>query len=235
MIELEKKIEKLYAEFFEKLGINKSTGELMTDVKHLRFATYPFIGSNYATASKKILFVGLDIGQDETGTIQSFEERRVSVEASENKNPHIAGTFASALYLLKNEYNWEKQWELFNEYPTCYQAHKNMNLEHAGICPLSYVALTNFFKFVEVARIKRSGDSDRKILTKEDEFELILKEIEILNPKIIFLQGVGLEKYLNVFNSIKAKGIDVYIGYHPANRKKGYKQPEKLIGTYHKI
>lgn len=236
MNDLEKKIEALYYEFFEKLGIDKISGEIQTENKLLKFATYPFVGSEYINTSKKILFVGYDIGQDETpGSIQTYIDRRVSVESPKVKNPHIAGTFATALYFLKNEYNWEKHWELFNEYPTCYQAYRNLMLEHIGINPLSHIALTNFFKFVEVDRINRTGDGDRKTIKQEDEFELIQKEIELFNPKIIILQGVSLGGYANVFNNLKAKGIDVYLGYHPANRKKGYKQPEKLISTYQKI
>lgn len=75
---LQTEIKGVYKTFFEKLNIDENTGELQVDNKILKFATFPYIGSNYSDAKKRILIVGLDIGQDETPDhLQSFSERNI--------------------------------------------------------------------------------------------------------------------------------------------------------------
>ncbi len=92
---IEKKITNLYKEFFNVVGVNHKTGELQSN-KKLKFATYPYIGSEYGKRTK-VLFIGLDIGKDEKrGAILGFMEKREVVEGLDSNrkkmNPHIAGT-----------------------------------------------------------------------------------------------------------------------------------------------
>src|SRR5690554_5048785 len=70
------KITNAYSYFFNELQINPTTGEFLNTDTNTKFATYPFLGSNYEKSKLKIVVVGLDIGKDETnGCIQSFEHR----------------------------------------------------------------------------------------------------------------------------------------------------------------
>ena len=147
------KLKELYEALFSQLGIDKVTGALAIKGRLLKFATFPYVGVNYQTAKRKILFVGLDIGQDETPDyIQGFDERRQCVARDINFNPHIAGTYAMSLFLLKEDYQWQSVWEKVKSYATSQQATKSKN-HHDGENPLDYVSLTNFFKFVEIKNI----------------------------------------------------------------------------------
>ena len=108
--DLKAELTKKYRELFERYGIDEQTGQLEY-CPCRKFATYPYIGSQYGEAAK-ILIVGLDIGEDETperpgqpGWFQSFEERRAAIEDKELRkhNPHIAGTYFTALFFLKDD------------------------------------------------------------------------------------------------------------------------------------
>ena len=52
---IKERIKELYVNFFKELNVDKKEG-LMKDI-NVKFATYPYIGSNYGK-TKKILFVG---------------------------------------------------------------------------------------------------------------------------------------------------------------------------------
>ena len=66
--ELIRKLRSRYELFFEELDIKengilgKISNSRYKDQK-LRFAGFPYIGSKYSKAEKKILFVGLEIGR----------------------------------------------------------------------------------------------------------------------------------------------------------------------------
>lgn len=53
--------------------------------------------------------------------------------------------------------------------------------------PLYFITLTNLHKFVIVNREHRAGNLDKKFLKKEIEDEILLCEIEALNPNLVFL------------------------------------------------
>ena len=90
-----------YLSFFDLFKINKQTGELL-DYSNVKFITMPYIGSKYTLSKQKILFVGMDVGKDETpGRYQNFDERNSNIENNSHFNPHIAGTYCSSLFLLK--------------------------------------------------------------------------------------------------------------------------------------
>lgn len=125
-----------YQRFFEELGIDPESGVLeIAPTK--KFATFPYIGSSYFGAKRKILFVGMDIGRDETpGRIQSFEERNATIECDTHFNKHIAGTYNTALYLLKEHYGWEDIWQKF----VLFDTYNHATSSAASLSPSANVA-----------------------------------------------------------------------------------------------
>lgn len=218
-----------YLKFFEEFKINQTTG-ILEDYTSVKFATMPHIGSKYEIAKYRILFVGQDIGKDETKNYyQGFDERNQNVEKSHNFNPHIAGTYSSALYLLKDYYNWENIWEEHKKYSTYSQATKDI-LHKENENPLSFVALTNLHKFVTAKRENRAGDLDRKFLKKDVEEKILIREIEALKPNLVLFQGkkpsdITIEK-------IKSKNIKVIEARHPSYRTKNGRKPNIYVKTF---
>lgn len=222
-------IEIEYQNFFKEFGINPATG-ILSSYPEIKFVTMPFIGSKYNLSKNKILFVGMDVGKDETpGRFQDLAERNTNIECDINFNPHIAGTYCSALYLLKNEKDWQNVWDKFIKYDTYSQATKIQNHKN-GENPLSFVALTNLHKFVTISRVNRSGNENRKFLKKELEESLLLKEIEILKPNIILFQGKLPSS--NTLREIREKNIEIIFAFHPSNRQKAGRNPQIYIRTF---
>lgn len=181
--------------------------------------------------STKFFFVGQDIGKDETpGYIQTFEDRNDSIEKDIILNsPHISGTYSSALFLLKNHYNWEDSWNNHRKFPTYSQATKN-KLHKEKENPLSFVALTNLHKFVSSNRELRSGDDNRKFIKIEKEEEILLKEIEALKPDLVFFQGKLPSP--STIEKIKLKNIKITKARHPSYREKSGRKPDIYIKTF---
>lgn len=214
--------------------------------KNKRFASYPFIGENYGK-TKKVLFVGMDIGKDERDNIISLEERREDIQNLYigSFNHHIAGTYFSALYYLKDELGLTKYWKESSKQDK-FSASILNNVEnrkadrffpdHENINVLSYVALTNYYKFVTVDRENRSGDKDRVyVFEPAIEEKLLFDEVSILKPEVILFQGLEFNKskYQHVIEELKAKAL-VYVGCHPAVRD-NRKQPLLLVKSYQRI
>lgn len=230
--QIQEKIKKLYQDFFNTLSIINKTGELVINNHFYKFATYPFIGSNYVNAKKRILFVGLDIGADETpGYVQSFKERSNNIETYpiEKKNPHIAGTYISALYFLKDEYDWEKEWNLTIKYPTCQQALKYLKGELSNISPLSNISLVNYFKFVDKGRDNRAGNKNRKYINELEENKLFIEEIKLFQPDLLIFQSLSFQHYNTLLAKVKELKIETLIAPHPAYREKEGRQPSNYI------
>lgn len=223
------KIENLYQDFFKDFDIDNVTGKLV-NYPNIKFVTMPYIGSKYFTSKKKILFVGTDVGKDETpGSYQNLEERNKNIEYDSGFNPHIAGTYCSSLFLLKDCYNWQDLWDNFKNYSTNSNATKIKN-HIDGENPLSFIALTNLHKFVTINREKRSGGENRKFLKRQIEEDLLIKEIEILNPDLIFFQG-KLPSETTLFK-IKDKKIQIILAPHPSNRKRGGRNPKNYVEAF---
>lgn len=217
-----------YLDFFSDFKIDVQTG-VLENYPEQKFVTMPYIGSQYANAELKILFVGQDVGRDETpNKIQTFENRNEAIEQDSFFNPHIAGTYCTALYLLKEIYQWEEVWDEHKKYATYSQATKAV-LHRKGENPLSFVALSNLHKFVNVNRENRAGSENRKFLNREFEEGILIKEIEVLKPKIIVFQGkLPSQKTIDL---IKSKNIQIHLAKHPSYRKKGGRNPVKYIET----
>lgn len=229
---LENELTELYDILFSEIGIDKTTGILPDG--NTRFATMPFIGKKYSTAKKKILFIGMDIGEDEskeTNKFQSFGDREDAVLSS--NNPHIAGTYGTALYLLMEEYDWSNSWSLIDNDMTFQQSRKTFKNIQQDV--LSHISLTNFYKFVTIDRVKeRSGDKDRKYKNALAEKKLFIEEVKALKPDIIIFQSVNFHG-LDLIPEIKNYGIEVYVAPHPSNRQKGGRIPKNYLSKMIKV
>ncbi len=131
--ELKKDIHKILVEDFSKaMGFNEETGLLPNGKK--RFSGMPFVGCRYSEQTPKILIVGEDIGSDECvndnakdsiGTplyFHDFDSKlKYCVNVAGKYDAHLAGTYMTALYLLRDCEKFKDMWEVVNcESPTEY-------------------------------------------------------------------------------------------------------------------
>lgn len=221
-------VKQAYKKFFREMGIDPDTGRLDGSPGR-KFATFPYVGSEYGSA-KKLLFVGLDIGKDpQPGRIQSFSERRASIEDKPlcHHNPHIAGTYMTALYFLKGELGWNSHWKgIIGTGATCQGVLKYWENFLPSENPLSHCALTNWHKFVKEHRQHRSGPADRSYLNREMERRFFVVELEAFDPDIVIFQGAGFEQKVS---GLKRKETCFYVGQHPSARGGSIREPKTLI------
>lgn len=202
--QLREEIKSLYDGFFAYNEIDPITGiwKNAPEGRNLRFATMPHIGFNYVEAPKKILFVGYDIGNDEVGKLQSFNERDFGCLDLSKLNPHIAGTYLETLYLFaQSDDTYKEMWEYFmnSQSPNKSVIRYSVGKIDLDANMLSNVALTNLHKFVTIGRGKkndlgkvegRKGALDRDWFGIRSKIEdLLIGEIKILKPDIIWFQG----------------------------------------------
>lgn len=234
--ELKDNIKCLYDAFFKDMKIDKHTG--IVDGTNLRFTGFPYIGSNYVNAPIKILFISLDTGIDEcfeSNTYHSLEDREnIFADGYLDFNPHIAGIYATALYLLKDRMNlqsaWEKLWNLRN-------SHKNAKAIKvaADFLPhdlMSYVAYENRYRFVTKGRgnaenDKRSGGNDRVWLNAKRESILLMDEIDAFSPDIVVFQGKDGLWNCNI-ERLKEK-YQVVMAYHPSYWQRGADRLQYIV------
>ena len=112
---------------------------------------------------------------------------------------------------------WGDFWKKIKYAKTCQsilKAGKNMPQEN----PLSYIALTNFYKFVTEKREKRSGGGNRRHCDQQIELELFFEEVEIFKPKIVIFQSLSFnnKKWLERLSSDERL---IYVGPHPSYRR----------------
>lgn len=208
----------VYDHYIKLFNIDPDTGELPSCDKKL--ATYPYIGSRYGE-TQKLLVVGLDIGSDEVpGRIQTLEERQQSIEKKDpsKHNPHIAGTYMTALYhLRKSRSEWTEYWDRLDSQKTCQALLKQGYLPSRN--PLSCIGLTNYHKFVTVSREHRAGGKDRTFIDKDLESKFLDDEIEALGPDMVVLQGSQFfTPYHETLREIASR-YRLFIGPHPSARK----------------
>ncbi|MDO8536678.1 MAG: hypothetical protein Q7R94_00315 [bacterium] len=214
--DIEKRIRFRYKKFFSDLQINPKTGIVKSD-NNLKFATYPFVGSKYAATKLKILFIGLDLGKDESKKILEFKPKRKVVERMyddiKKMNVHIAGTCISTLWL------WGRR-DGFRGAKSYKAAIKIFKERHGTKNPLSQIAFTNLFKFVTRNRIHRFGGGDRRHILKKAEEQLLLDEIMILSPRVIIFQSLRFNdlSYNMFFDQLRnrIKNLKVFIAPHPS-------------------
>lgn len=213
------RLDERHHRFFRDMGINRKTGmPARFPDSERRFACHPYVGSRYGE-STRILFIGLDIGGD-PGHLQSFETRRRNIEEKRPRdhNPHIAGTWCVALSLLPAEYGWD---DIADSDLTCQQVLRQYPESHWRANPLSFVGLTNFYKWTTIRRDRASGGADRKHLSPEIEQRFLLDEIRIYRPEVVVFQGAGFRNrtHLEVVENLARKS-EVRVLRHPSMRGK---------------
>lgn len=241
MKNLENELNMVYDAFFNDLNIEKSSGVVNNIEKNRRFATKIAIGENYLNAKMKILFVSLDIGKDENfvekkeNIFQDFEQRRNSVCGNGNlqdKNPHMAGVYGTALYFLKENNDWENSWQLLESKNNFFREILVSNHNNLPQDVLSNISLINFYNFVTVGREARTGGNDRNFINEKKELQLLTDIIKTVNPDVIIVQSKTLKNYFkNIIKPNISDKIDIYIGYHPSVFGRGikYRNPKKYI------
>ena len=238
---LHRAIHKILVEDFSKsMGFNEETGLLPNGKK--RFSGMPFIGALYGEYSPKILIVGEDIGSDEcvndnakdiNGTPLYYHDfhskRKNCVNMTGKYNAHLAGTYMTALYLLRKCDKFKVLWEDSMCDKTAYRALKRLNA--GGCAEIAHaIALTNMHKFVAVGRKDKSGDQDRNWIDHDKEFAIFIEEVKCFAPDIIILQAINSISEAEI-EQIKqaAGGAFVYKLTHPSTRKSGGRIVHNLI------
>ena len=187
---------------------------------YLKFTSYPFVGSRYGTG-KKLLVVGLDIGDDEGGDcIQSYERRRERVEPQSPRSfgPHMAGTYVSAMYLFTKKLKEEcDQWERWLD-EACSDGGDSTPQQLLGTKwlpdrnPVFHIAFTNYYKFL-VAKTGQKIQLDR---SREECF--LVEEAQSLEPEAILLQSAVFRSGFDNLLCRLSKVAKVFVGNHPAVR-----------------
>ena len=230
----------LVKDFSKAMGFNEETGLLPNGKK--RFSGIPFIGNDYGKFYSKILIVGEDIGSDEcvinntkdiNGTplyYHDFHSKRENcVNMAGKYNAHLAGTYMTALYLLRNCDKFKDMWEESMCDRTAHWALKMLSASQ--IAEIAHaIALTNLHKFVTVNRPGKSGAEDRNWIDHDKEFATFIEEVKCFAPDIIILQAINSMTNEDI-EQIKqaAGGASVYKLTHPSTRKRGGRIVNNLI------
>ena len=238
---LKKDIHKILVEDFSKaMGFNEETGLLPNGKK--RFSGMPFIGSLYGEYSPRILIVGEDIGSDEcvinntkdiNGTplyYHDFDSKRKNcVNVAGKYHAHLAGTYMTALYLLRNCDKFKAMWQESMCGKTAHWALKMLSASQ--IAEIAHtIALTNLHKFVAVVRTGKSGDQDRNWIDHDKEFAIFIEEVKCFAPDIIILQAINSISKAEIEQIKQAVGgASVYKLTHPSTRKRGGRIVQNLI------
>ena len=233
VLEFRERLKERYLRFFRDMGVDLKTGDYPAcRPADRKFAGYPYIGSMYGRKRHlKLLVVGLDIGADGLlpGSFESFEQRRRAIERKpvEQHNPHIAGTYFTALKYTGPKY----EWETFEDDPrTCQRILKEEAPQGApGLPPtnpLSRIALTNFYKWVTKGKKTLSGADNRIHFNRELEIKLFQDEVHILKPDVVVFQSTMFE---SAFKEILGPGAvaSSYVLKHPSIR--GNRQPKEIV------
>lgn len=223
--QLKSTLKGIFDEFFIDMGIDPVTG--IVSGTNRRFAGYPYIGRKYATSPVKVLFIPLDTGVDECAeinTYHSFESReKLFADGELDFNPHIAGTYATALYIMKESMGWKSSWDAL-----CAKGEKHKTAkairEASTVLPqdlMSYIAYDNRYKFVTIGRPEgsRAGANDRVWLNLERERRILLDEIAIFDPDYIVFQGT--EGIHDCGISLLENKYKVITAYHPSCWQRG--------------
>ena len=230
----------LVKDFSKAMGFNEKTGLLPNGEK--RFSGMPFVGFRYSEQTPKILIVGEDIGSDEcvinstkdvNGTPLYYHDfhskRKNCVNMAGKYNAHLAGTYMTALYLLRNCDKFKDMWEESMCDRTAHWALKMLSASQ--IAEIAHaIALTNLHKFVTVDRPGKSGGDDRIWIDHDKEFATFIEEVKCFAPDIIILQAINSMTNEDIEQIKQAvKGVAVYKLTHPSTRRKGGRIVHNLI------
>lgn len=225
------RLEAIYWLFLRRMGIDPRTGDLPASFPPDRkFANYPYIGSRYGTDPevKRVMVVGLEVAYDERieRGIMSFEERRKTIECKPvaGHNPHIAGTYFAALKYACPQHGWDRFGDSDKTCQALLKAGRNLPERN----PLSYIALTNFHKWVTKGAVKTDGPRDRKNFRPDLETQLFLDEVRLLDPDIVVFQSAeyGKSRFKDVRQRIKDMAGQYHVLEHPSRR--GRRRPKDI-------
>lgn len=144
------------------------------------------IGSNYNNEPTRILVVG----QEDVGEGKQYSCCEPCTMEEAGYNPHYLRTFYSVAHILLND-------ELPKDYSKqnmCYPQFEE--LRHS-------FALTNYYKCVFSDNAHNSNISHSKIMERNCS-ENLIKEIEILKPDILIMQG---KNHKTFWNNINYEGV----------------------------
>ena len=180
------------------------------------------IGSNYDEEQIKILVVG----QEDVGEGKKYTCCEPCTMEEAGYNPHYLKTFYSVAHILLDDKDLPKGYNKDDMSQSKYE-----NLRHS-------FSLTNYYKCVFSDSTNKSGVNHSKAMEKHCS-EHLIKEIEMLKPDILILQGKGHPTFWNriEYSEVeKTKRIfsinnnDYELGLYEAiiNDKKTY-----IVDSYH--
>lgn len=192
-------LQPIHTDFFRRMRIDSRSGEFLDRHHEQKFACFPYVGSRWGEWPNKLLVVGLGVGKDETpGRIQSFEHRRRMIEERSlaAHNAHIAGTYFTAMRFGGSDIadpQWP-EWDNFkSQNQTCQQLLKRRK-SLPSVNPLSFVALTNFYKWTTKAKTQTLGKKDLRHVAVESERAFFVEEVRAFAPTIVTFQGTDFAK-----------------------------------------
>ena len=231
---------------FTDFGIDEKTGILSKYVRSdrtWRFAGYPHIGDNYADQDVRVVIVGSDLGSDELsnqgpqGTYHRFESKKERLQQFNNCFAHMAGTYATVIYLLRDKFPdlfsvvYEK--DSVASGINAYWAIKKLHgVSAEGL--ISSFAMTNLHLFVRVKNSSKSGGSSRIWINMNAEYEFFKDELIALKPTVVVFQELKSGNNLDREHMEDLKkalgGCAIIRLLHPSTRKKGgYRLDDDIV------
>ena len=144
----------------------------------------------------------------------------------------MAGTYGTALYFLKEKYNWIKEWEILENQNQFFREALLVNADKLPNNVLDKVALVNFYNFVSKGRNERTGGNDRVFIDMKVEIQLLIDSINTIKPSIIVVQSKSMTNYfVNFVKPNIDSNCKIFVGYHPSVFGRGinYRRPKNYI------
>lgn len=175
--EYERKLNEMYDEIYRG-GVCSSYEECKSDCKYSLNFYRARIGKKYGQNIPKILIVGKEavFPKDYNGEKVSFKVEELCTMKDAGYNDHYLRTFYSVAKLLLDDSEMPKSYLKSDMVMEKYE-----ELRHC-------FAMTNYYKCVFTDDTKRSDKNTSEKMEKNCA-EILLKEIEILKPDIVILQG----------------------------------------------
>ena len=142
-------------------------------------------------------------------------------------NPHIAGTYFTALRYACPELGWHRFADSWLSCEKLLKAGEDLPEPN----PLSLVALTNFHKWVTKGARKTAGTRDRVTFDRQLEERLLCEEVDILKPHVVVFQSAEYAKprFRRLRSMIEWHGRECLVVYHPSNRMHRGRLPGRVV------
>ena len=213
--------------YFQEGGFCRYYSECRPDNIDMKFCSDRCkVGNKYGTDGiPRIVFIGLEGKHDEIKVIQQISlNDRESMPSKSAYNPHYKGVRYVLSYLISGILSKEKPQRTIKA-----ELNKEEYISH-----LDYYCLCNLYKCAFGSSNASSGLTHTDNMQKHCQ-EILLKEIEILNPEIIVVQVI--DNLPNGFiQKIHCSDDNCIINYR--DKTKAYKyeinnQPRFCVFTYH--